>query len=179
MKEADRVREVAEKSTGSAWREQEKWAKSLQGHLGSLSASWEKLATLSLNGDFVKGFIDATKGVLDLTSALGGLTPVLVVFTTAWLATKSALLQSFAIDFMVDKVFKLSEAYMASSVAMTTWSGIITGGVAFAIVGAIALFNHFHQSTEELQQQLNKTSEEYNAHKDNITKYSSDTNHRL
>ena len=78
MKEADRVREVAENSTGSAWREQEKWAKSLQGHLGSLSASWEKLATLSLNSDFVKGFIDATKCVLDLTSALGGLVPIAI-----------------------------------------------------------------------------------------------------
>lgn len=174
MKEADKVREVAENSTGSAWREQEKWTKSLQGHLGFLNASWEKLASLSLNGNFVKGFIDATKGVLDFTSALGGLVPVLGIFTTAWLATKSAFLQSFAIDFIAYKVFKLSEAYMASSVAMTTWSGIITGGVAFAIVGAIALFNHFHQSTEELQQQLNKTSEEYNAHKDNITKYSSE-----
>lgn len=182
MKEADKVREVAENSTGSAWKEQEKWAKSLQGHLGSLSASWEKLATLSLNGNFVKGFIDATKGVLDFTSALGGLTPILAIFTTAWLATKSALLQSFAIDFIVDKVLKLSEAYMASSTAMTTWAGVITGGVAFAIVGAIALFNHFYQSAEELQQQLNKTSEEYNTHKDNMAKYSSEletAKHRL
>jgi phage tail like protein len=180
MKEADKVREVAENSTGSAWREQEKWAKSLQGHLGSLSASWEKLASQSLNGNFVKGFINATKGVLDLTNALGGLVPVLlsiiaISFSTKIIAIGDALIGlatrvpvlSSVLNTLIQTLFNLKLS--ASAV-----SGIITGGFAFAVVGAIALFNHFHQSAEELQQQLNKTSEEYNTHKDNITKYSSE-----
>ena len=180
MKEADKVREVAENSTGSAWREQEKWAKSLQGHLGSLSASWEKLATLSLNSDFVKGFIDATKCVLDLTSALGGLVPIAITVSVVLTGMKFHTL-GLGIITVLTKIPLLNTGLNSLALIMgklglstSAFIGIVTGGLSFAIVGAIALFNHFHQSTEELQQQLNKTSEEYNTHKDNITKYSSE-----
>ncbi|MGP1411630.1 MAG: hypothetical protein ACTTKD_07335 [Peptoanaerobacter stomatis] len=173
MKEAERVRKTAENSVGSAWREQEKWATSLQGHLGSLNASFEKFASISLNNEWIKFFIDLVKGVLDLGSALGGIVPILFIVSTAFLTIKNEMIQSFVIKNIVDKVFLLREAFMGTAMATSTFAGIITGGLSLAIVGVIALIKHFHQSSAELQQQLGKTADEYKQHTENINNYTS------
>lgn len=183
MKEAERVRKTAENSVGSAWREQEKWATSLQGHLGSLNASFEKFASISLNNAWIKFFIDLVKGVLDLGSALGGLIPVLTVIGIKLASIKTETIGISVIS-LITKIpllvsaFESLEAIMISldftTTAFSATLATITGGLSLAIVGAILLIKHLHQSSAELQQQLGKTADEYKQHTENINNYTSE-----
>ncbi|EHL10652.1 hypothetical protein HMPREF9629_00867 [Peptoanaerobacter stomatis] len=180
MKEAERVRKTAENSVGSAWREQEKWAASLQGHLGSLNASFEKFASISLNNAWIKFFIDLVKGVLDLGSALGGLIPVLVIIGATISGLKMNVISVFIIRLLTQiplistMLGNLIATMFALDASVSTVFATITGGLSLAIVGVIALIRHFHQSSAELQQQLGKTADEYKQHTENINNYTSE-----
>ena len=66
----------ASNSTGSAMKEQEKYADSLQGRLNSLKAMWQQLSNAFINSDIAKGAITGFKDLLSIIekimSAIGG-----------------------------------------------------------------------------------------------------------
>ena len=66
----------ASNSTGSAMKEQEKYADSLQGRLNSLKAMWQQLSNTFINSDIAKGAITGFKDLLSIIekimSAIGG-----------------------------------------------------------------------------------------------------------
>ena len=61
---------VAEESSGSAMREQEKWEQGLEAKTNKLKASLEELSTQFLNSDFLGGLIDGARGFLDILSKI-------------------------------------------------------------------------------------------------------------
>ena len=61
---------VAEESSGSAMREQEKWEQGLEAKTNKLKASLEELSTQFLNSDFLGGLIDGARGFLDILSEI-------------------------------------------------------------------------------------------------------------
>lgn len=66
----------ASNSTGSAMKEQEKYADSLKGRLNSLKAMWQQLSNTFINSDIAKGAITGFKDLLSIIekimSAIGG-----------------------------------------------------------------------------------------------------------
>lgn len=66
----------ASNSTGSAMKEQEKYADSLQGRLNSLKAMWQQLSNTFINSDIAKGAITGFKDLLSviekIMSTIGG-----------------------------------------------------------------------------------------------------------
>lgn len=61
---------AANQSEGSALREQETWAASLEGHLGELQAKWEAFSVSLANSTGLKAFIDLGGGVVTVLSKM-------------------------------------------------------------------------------------------------------------
>ena len=61
---------IAEESSGSAMREQEKWEQGLEAKTNKLKASLEELSTQFLDSDFLGGLIDVGRGFIDILSEI-------------------------------------------------------------------------------------------------------------
>lgn len=61
---------IAENSSGSAMKEQEKWEQGLEARTNKLKASLETLSTTLLDSDFLGGAIDAGRGFIDILTAI-------------------------------------------------------------------------------------------------------------
>ena len=57
-------------SIGSAEQELENWNKGIEASFSRFKAQFQELSTVALNSDFLKGFIDAGTGVLNLITKL-------------------------------------------------------------------------------------------------------------
>lgn len=66
----EKVYKTAEGSAGSARREQEEFAKSIQYSLNSLKAAYQKLAQTVVGSDFVKGVVDTAKEFLEILTKI-------------------------------------------------------------------------------------------------------------
>jgi len=62
--------EIAENSSGSAMREQEKWEQGLEARTNKLKASLETLSTTFLDSNFLGGLIDAGRGLIDILTVI-------------------------------------------------------------------------------------------------------------
>lgn len=69
--------ETALNSEGSAAAENAKRMESLEGRVIALQSAWQKLATTTINSDFIKSLLSAVTGFINLVDAVGGLVPVL------------------------------------------------------------------------------------------------------
>lgn len=80
------VYETAEDSAGSAMREQEEYAKSIQYSLDSLKASYQSLAQTIMDSDFLKGLVDTGSTLLQVLEKvidkIGLLPPLLATIMT-------------------------------------------------------------------------------------------------
>lgn len=61
---------IAEESSGSAMREQEKWEQGLEARTNKFKASLETLSATVLDSDFLGGLIDAGRGLIDILTAI-------------------------------------------------------------------------------------------------------------
>lgn len=66
----DAATESAENSTGSAMREQEKYANSLQGRLNSLTSSLQTISNTALDSGFLKGLVSGATGAINILNKL-------------------------------------------------------------------------------------------------------------
>lgn len=64
----EQVYKTAEESQGSALREQEEYAKSIQYTLDTLSATWQEFAQTVMSSDFLKGIIGSAQTLLELVT---------------------------------------------------------------------------------------------------------------
>ena len=63
--DAEKAAATAADSTGSAWRENEKYLDSIEGKTKQLQASFETMANSIINSGLVKTFIDIAKAIAD------------------------------------------------------------------------------------------------------------------
>ena len=61
---------IAEESSGSAMREQEKWEQGLEAKTNKLKASLEELSTTILDSDLLGGLIDTGRGVIEVLTQI-------------------------------------------------------------------------------------------------------------
>lgn len=62
--------EATQNAEGSALEEQEKWMQSMEAKIGSFKAAFENLSNSMLDSSFLKGFVDAGTGVLNILDSL-------------------------------------------------------------------------------------------------------------
>lgn len=63
--------EKAFKADGATESNQEKYADSLKGKLGELSATWEKIGDSTLNAPLAKGLVDIGNGITNVIDKVG------------------------------------------------------------------------------------------------------------
>lgn len=73
----EKAQELAINSAGSYMDEQGKYYQSIQGHVDRLTSSFQMLAVTTLDSGIVKQVLSLTTGIIDLTTACGGLAPIL------------------------------------------------------------------------------------------------------
>ena len=81
---------AADTAYGTAQAEQDKWINSIQGHLQKLSASWQSLSSTVINGDFVKGLLEAATRLVDALDAITGKAGVIPTIASAVAGAMSA-----------------------------------------------------------------------------------------
>lgn len=171
----DKVQELTKISADSSTEAMDKFSAytdTLQAHINSLTASYEHLASIVADSEFLKGAADAASGFLDVISALIDKLGVLSVAAgaiTGGAALKGVNLGLFANN-GADITFlgKTMQEMEAASAAGEKFGGIFTNSVKEPIVNAqsvIANYNKLAQKQAVSQQAINNLTDDFNMRK--------------
>ena len=107
----EKATKAAANSAGSAERENAKYIDSIVGKSKALESSIQKLATTTIDSDFIKWILDVTKGLVDFQDSIGGLLP---------LVSTLVLLFSSKLAPALDSVFKILKTSVVGMKAQQT-----------------------------------------------------------
>ena len=160
-------------SLGSADKEQENYINSISGKLAQLSSAWQDLARNSWDSDWSKGLVDMATGLLTIIRYGGGLLPVIVALTTAFVSMKVAqakarleAIKMIATDQeQIAVLAAKTAAYKTLRIAMLSVSA-----VALLLVGIIGAINRaeaerkaaLEESNAKIQENIDKLRTQYN-----------------
>jgi TP901 family phage tail tape measure protein len=160
-------------SLGSADKEQENYVNSISGKLAQLSSAWQDLARNSWDSDWSKGLVDMATAILTVTRYGGGLLPVIVALSTAFIALKLAqskarieTVAAIATDEAHTAVLeKKALAYKGLTAAMALVSVAIIAII--SIVGALKKAEaerqaQLEESNAKIQENIDKLRTQYN-----------------
>lgn len=171
----DKVQELTNISANSSTEALDKFSAytdTLQAHINSLTASYEHLASVVADSEFLKGAADAASGFLDVISALIDKLGVLSV--AAGTITGGAALKGVNLGLFdnngADITFlgKTVQEMEAASAAGEKFGGIFTKSVKEPIVNAqsvIANYNKLAQKQAVSQQAINNLTDDFNMRK--------------
>ena len=171
----DKVQELTNISANSSTEALDKFSAytdTLQAHINSLTASYEHLASVVADSEFLKGAADAASGFLDVISALIDKLGVLSVAAGA--ITGGAALKGVNLGLFdnngADITFlgKTMQEMEAASAAGEKFGGIFTKSVKEPIVNAqsvIANYNKLAQKQAVSQQAINNLTDDFNMRK--------------
>ncbi len=171
----DKVQELTKISADSSTEAMDKFSAytdTLQAHINSLTASYEHLASVVADSEFLKGAADAASGFLDVISVLIDKLGVLSVATGA--ITGGAALKGVNLGLFdnngADITFlgKTMQEMEAASAAGEKFGGIFTKSVKEPIVNAqsvIANYNKLAQKQAVSQQAINNLTDDFNMRK--------------
>lgn len=168
----EKLTKVSEQSSNEALDKFSAYTDTLQAHINSLTASYEHLASVVADSEFLKGAADAASGFLDVISALIDKLGVLSVAAgaiTGGAALKGVNLGLFD-DNGADITFlgKTVQEMEAASAAGEKFGGIFTKSVKEPIVNAqsvIANYNKLAQKQAVSQQAINNLTDDFNMRK--------------
>jgi TP901 family phage tail tape measure protein len=89
--QAQKALEDSINSVGSAMAEQQKYMEGIEYSADRLKASFQELASTTINSEWVKGFLDVSNIIVNITTSIGGLIPVLGTLAGAFTANKLLL----------------------------------------------------------------------------------------
>lgn len=149
-------------SSGSAMQENERYMESIQGHLNLLESEFQKLSQLTVESDFIKGFVDMGTGILKVVNSLGGLVPVLSIVLGLLIAIKAQKIAT-ALSSVAGGLVKLlsnggavvslfKEMATSGSLLSASLGTVLTGGIGIAIA-AISLLVSAYNSWESAQKE--------------------------
>lgn len=185
----------ASNSTGSAMKEQEKYADSLQGRLNSLKAMWQQLSNTFINSDIAKGAITGFKDLLSIIekimSAIGGVGTAgllgSIVLGFKYFGKVKNLFSGFSdIWSMIDgfkdlgTAAKLSgesivKAFSTSPKAVLTGIGLIIAAVSTAIQFAEDKIAEVNKARQEKIDTSNNFNDSFDSFEQAYIKYSDKT----
>lgn len=168
----EKLTKVSEQSSNEALDKFSAYTDTLQAHINSLTASYEHLASVVADSEFLKGAADAASGFLDVISALIDKLGVLSVAAGA--ITGGAALKGVNLGLFgnngADITFlgKTMQEMEAASAAGEKFGGIFTKSVKEPIVNAqsvIANYNKLAQKQAVSQQAINNLTDDFNMRK--------------
>ena len=95
-----RATDLALNSSGSAMQENAVFQESLQGRMNQLSSAFSKFSNESINSEFVSAVLQATTGVLNFITAIGGLPTVLGSIAVAFAVLNAESIKTFALGLL-------------------------------------------------------------------------------
>lgn len=160
----------ANRSQGSAQKELANFQKGIEYSLGQFRAAFQEFSTDFITSDLVKGVVDFGTGIIDVLDAtigkFGALKTVIAGLGIAAIVT----------DFMGLRT-AISQLITLGASGISTFSqlGVAFNSVAFAITGLIvaaagvaaivALFDHLHDSADEVLESFSKQKESFESAK--------------
>ena len=163
-------------SLGSADKEQENYVNSISGKLAQLSSAWQDLARNSWDSDWSKFLVDIATALLTITRYGGGLLPVIVALTAAFVALKMAQTKSrletiamIATDkAQIATIEAKTAAYKALNISMWAITGVV-----LLLTTYIGLVNKAEAERQALLEESNaKIQENIDKLKTQYSKYS-------
>ena len=162
---AQRAYTTALGASGSAMKENEKYAQSLQFKLTALKAEWERLVL----GDggintFIKGIVDATTAVLHFSNTVAGKITLAVTALTASLVTLSKAFSALETAKQANAVLKGLGVTVTQLQGMLLGLGkyaLIIAGVSTAIYVAYKAYKYFLPSAKDLNEEAKKSQQNY------------------
>lgn len=160
--------EVAANSAGTAMQKFGAYQESLEAKTKRLSASFQELANDTIDSGIVKGFLDLSNTLVNVTDKVG-------IFNIALLAMAGVAGSKgiFMIPKLATFIGGLIQPMLGASAAAGTLAGTL--GAAFsvvlpvaAIMGAVAVYNELNVTLEETQAKLAKQKEVYDSETANI-----------
>lgn len=173
--------DLALNSAGSAAQENAIFMESLEGKMNALNSAFSKFANESLNSGFIGSLLEATTGVLNFMTAIGGLPTVLMAVATAFAVLNmqslknfgSVMLQgvqilgTFVTTLISSKSATVAYATTQNALAIATsgataatvalkavMGGLITLGITAVIYGATKAFDALNVTVEEQTQKV-------------------------
>lgn len=176
-------------SENSAMEENSKRADSLQGKLNALNNSWQKFAT-TLDSDVVKGLIDTANGLVQIGTAIGGISTALPLLLSLISALSGAkLLAPLILTFKNLKVeinavktgmkeIDKSKAFDAASKSAVQLAGSITsvisgiGLLVSAVVSLKSIWDSYWQSRrDQIEKEIQSNVDSLNSLEDIKERY--------
>lgn len=159
MEQATKVLETSLSSSGSAMREQQEYMKGIEYSADRMKASFQELASNTINSGWIKAFYDISNVVLQVVDNIGLFNVALVVLAGV-VGTKTNLGLNALTQILTNVITKLGIAGAASTALSTALSTMIPAAL---IVGGIAVitkaYDHFNITTKELIDNHNKSIE--------------------
>ena len=159
-------------SLGSADKEQENYVNSISGKLAQLSSAWQDLARNTWDSDWSKFLVDVATALLTITRYGGGLLPVIVALTAAFLALKVAQTKSrletvamIATDqTQIATIEAKTAAYKALNISMWAITGVVlllTTYIGFLNKAEAERQAALEESNAKIQENIDKLKTQY------------------
>ena len=157
-KHVEDATESATNATGSAMKEQEKYADSIQGRLNSLQAMWQQFSNTFMSSDLVKGAITALTGVLDVIEK--------IIDTIGGVGT-AGIIGSFVLGFKhrnsTSVKSLLSQLSDLGSMLFDSFKSVSFKGLGGGVKGAKGLFGDLKASAESAKEAISNTFNSMNS----------------
>ena len=158
---ADTIQKANE-AEGAAMEGNELYMESIEGRITKLKSAFQELATTTINGDFVKGFVDLGTSLIKLTKNAGGLVPIITTLLGLFIAIKA---QNFgtAIAAIGTAIKGLISGVGTATTLMSGWVGII-----MAVASALAMIATGVVNANSSLKQLANAKKEYEDQKNKV-----------
>lgn len=154
MSQAENVLQTSIESSGSAMREQEEYMKGIQYSTDRLKASFQELASSTINSSWVKGFIDLANILTNVVNKVGLLNIALASLAVAFNVRNGTVLLGF-IDSLVAKLGIATGAATTLSFALSAIIPVV------AIIGGIKLLDTLITTTAEQAEKVEELASAY------------------
>ena len=155
-------------SYGSSADEFQKYTESILGKTEKLKGAWEELAITTLNDDTIAWFLDTTTAIIKLTTATGGLTPVVIGLVSAFALLNAVKFKNTAIDIIgvfakITAEAKITTASIKATIValngLSLASKLFVGGAIVATVMAIGYgINYLSKESDRAKEAVNTLS---------------------
>ena len=154
MSQAENVLQTSITSAGSAMREQEAYMKGIQYSTDRLKASFQELASNTIDSSWVKGFVDLANILTNVINKVGLFNIALVSLATALNIKNGTVLLGF-VDSLVAKLGLATGAATTLSFALSAIIPVV------AILGGIKVLDVLITTTEEQAEKVEALSSAY------------------
>jgi TP901 family phage tail tape measure protein len=150
--DALKYQEIATNSAGKSLERYQAYLEGIEAAQNRFTASWEKLASNTINSDMIKFFLNFGSSLLDLTDTIG-LFNIAIVALGAYMATKLVI----TLPLVTGAIDALAVSMGLATGAATTLSLALTGGlIGIAVIGAIAAFQALSTNVKETYDSFQK-----------------------